>query len=170
MEEMVQLVDASGRTIGWCGKMEAHEGEGRLHRAVSVVIGNASGEVLLQRRARGKYHFGGVWTNTCCTHPRPGEGVVEAGERRVREEMGIEARLREAGSFMYVARDAGSGLVEREFDHVLTGRFEGEPRPDPGECEEWRWARLEVIREEVRAAPERFSPWMLRAIEIGVGE
>lgn len=165
-EALVQLVDASGRTVGTCGKLAAHEGEGRPHRAVSVVVFNGRGEVLLQRRARGKYHFGGVWTNTCCTHPRPGEGVVAAGRRRLREEMGIDLALREAGTFAYEARDAASGLVEREFDHVLTGRFDGQPRPDPAECEGWRWAGVEAIRREARAAPRRFSPWMLRAIEI----
>ncbi|HEX5724224.1 MAG TPA: isopentenyl-diphosphate Delta-isomerase [Longimicrobiaceae bacterium] len=158
MEERVVLVDEDDREVGTEEKLRAHQGGGRLHRAVSVFVLNARGEVLLQRRAAGKYHSGGQWTNTCCSHPRPGEPVAEAARRRLREEMGLECDLAPAFTFTYRA-DVGGGLVEHEFDHVFLGRCDGEPRPDPAEADDWRWATLDDVARDAAAHPDRYTPW-----------
>ena len=158
MEERVVLVDESDAEVGTAEKLRAHV-EGRLHRAISVFVVDDGGRLLLQRRAAGKYHSGGQWTNTCCSHPRPGEPAPDAAVRRLREEMGIGARLRPAFRFVYRA-DVGGGLVEHEYDHVFVGRHDGaDPRPDPDEVDGWRWASLDELRAELRDSPERFTPW-----------
>ena len=143
------------RRAGVCSKLAAHENGGRLHRAFSVFIFDPAGRMLLQRRSADKYHFGGLWTNACCGHPRPGEDVSEAASRRLFEEMGIVPELTRATSFVYEAFDPQSGLTEREYDHVFHGRYDGEPEPDPDEADGWTWiypedlaADLEVERRE----------------------
>ena len=151
------LVDESDAEIGTLEKQRAHA-EGRLHRALSVFVLNSRGEMLLQRRAAGKYHSGGLWTNACCSHPRPGEPVSQAAQRRLHEEMGIRCPLRPAFAFVYRA-DVGGGLVEHEYDHVFLGRWDGEPAPSTDEVDDWRWAPLERVAEEVAAQPDRFTPW-----------
>ena len=125
--EMVVLIDPNDREIGQMGKLEAHR-TGRLHRAFSVFIFNAQGELLLQQRAANKYHSASLWTNTCCGHPRPGEALVAAGERRLEEEMGLHVPLRPAFHFTYAAK-LEDGLTEHELDHVLIGRSDRDPRP-----------------------------------------
>jgi isopentenyl-diphosphate delta-isomerase len=157
--EEVILVDELDREIGHAEKLEAHRGGGRLHRAFSIVLFDGAGRMLLQRRAASKYHFGGLWTNACCGHPRRGEEVAAAARRRLREELGVEAELREAFSFCYTASDARSGLTEREFDHVFVGVLAGEARPDPREIDELRWAECAELPGELRAQPERYTPW-----------
>ena len=112
--EEVVLVDEHARETGSTGKLAAHEAGGRLHRAFSVFVFDSGGRLLLQRRAEGKYHFGGLWTNTCCGHPRPGEPVEDAAARRLREEMGISPALTRITGFVYEAFDPESGLTERE--------------------------------------------------------
>lgn len=156
--ESVTLVDASDNAIGACGKLAAHR-EGRLHRAFSILISNCKGELLLQQRASGKYHFAGRWSNSCCGHPRPGEPTVEAARRRLAEEFGFSARLASVGAFQYRAEDPVSGLVEHEYLHVLCGRFDGVPMPNPDEVGSYRWAHPVQIRRSLQRRPELFTPW-----------
>ncbi len=158
MAEYVILVDELDREIGVGEKMEVHR-QGRLHRAFSVLIFNGRGELLLQKRARTKYHSGGLWTNTCCGHPRPGEAVVEAARRRLQEEMGFTCELEEAFTFIYRA-ELDHDLIEHEYDHVVVGWCDGvHPRPDPAEAEDWQWVALGRLHQEIAAHPERYTYW-----------
>lgn len=147
-------------------KLAAHESPGVMHRAFSVFLFDAEGRVLLQRRADEKHHFRGRWSNTCCSHPRPGEGVEDGASRRLREELGIDATASEVGSFTYRALDADSGLVEVEFDHVLVGRHAGPARPDPDEVSEVRWVTLADLRRRLETEPEAFTPWLAPALQV----
>lgn len=162
-EERVILVDADDREIGSEVKLRAHE-LGVLHRAISVFLFDDAGRVLLQRRAAGKYHSSGLWSNTCCGHPRPGESTAGAAARRLAEEMGIECALSPAFSFTYRA-DLGAGLIEHEVDHVFTGRFSGTPAPDQREVEAWGWMPMPMLLTESLAEPDRFSVWLPIALK-----
>jgi len=153
--------------VGAGSKLDVHR-TGALHRAFSVFVFDAGGCLLLQQRARGKYHSGGLWTNTCCGHPRPGEETAGAAERRLREEMGIACPLRHAGWFVYRA-DVGGGLVEHELDHVFVGRSDREPRPDPAEVGGWRRLPPGDLRAELERTPGRFTAWFPRALELALG-
>ena len=155
--ERVILVDRRDTPIGTADKLEAHR-TGALHRAFSVFVQNQRGEMLLQRRARTKYHSGGLWSNTCCSHPRPGEDTGEAVRRRLREEMGFDCPTDRVASLIYRA-DVGGGLVEHEYDHLFLGRWDGAPSPDPAEVEDWRWVAPADLRAELERAPERFTYW-----------
>ena len=157
------LVDANDAQLGSEAKLPAHQ-LGLLHRAFSVFLFDPRGRLLLQRRAAGKYHSGGLWTNTCCSHPRPGEAVAAAARRRLRQEMGIDCPLEPAFQFVYCAA-LDHGLTEHEYDHVLVGRFQGEPAPDPAEVDDWRWAAAGEVLRELEAAPERFTVWFRIAIQ-----
>ncbi|MCB0793313.1 MAG: isopentenyl-diphosphate Delta-isomerase [Flavobacteriales bacterium] len=154
----VVLVDENDREVGSLGKLEAHR-TGRLHRAFSVFVFNEDGEVLLQQRSPRKYHSGGLWTNTCCSHPRPMERIELAAERRLREEMGLQVRVRHQFSFIYRA-DLGNGMTENEFDHVFFAFHCGDPFPDPMEVADWRWVTMEQLDRELSAHPERFTVWL----------
>lgn len=162
MAERVILVDESDREVGTEDKERAHR-EGRLHRAFSVFVFNSRGEMLLQRRARGKYHSPGLWTNTCCSHPRPGESVAAAARRRLREEMGMECELRGAFPFLYRAELDG-GMTEHEYDHVLVGECDRDPVPDADEVEEWAWVDPEALRSRVEEDPESYTYWFRIAL------
>lgn len=151
------LVDENDNEIGKAEKMKVHE-DGMLHRAFSVFILNDRGELLLQKRASVKYHSPGLWTNTCCSHPVPGETAVAAGERRLMEEMGFSVALQPAFSFLYRA-DVGDGLIEHEFDHVLVGRYNAIPEMNPEEVEDFRYVALDELLQEVERAPEQFTTW-----------
>lgn len=157
-EELVVLVDESGRDIGTAPKLEAHR-SGALHRAVSVFLFDARGRLLLQRRADGKYHSAGLWSNTCCSHPRPEETPLNAARRRLRDELGVDAELSEAFSFSYFA-SLGNGLVEHELDHIFTGQFDGTPQPDPAEVSAYRWVTLADLKREMSETPDRFTAWL----------
>jgi isopentenyl-diphosphate Delta-isomerase len=163
MEERVVLVDISDCAIGTEDKLAAHR-SGVLHRAFSVFVFDGARNLLLQRRARTKYHSGGLWANSCCGHPRPGESVQAAATRRLYEEMGFGCELRTLTSFVYRA-DVGKGLVEHEYDHVLVGRFDGAPAPDPGEVEEWRWVRMNSLAGEIAEHDDRFAAWFPIALD-----
>lgn len=155
--EQVVLVDVTGTPIGVEERLTAHR-EGHLHLAISAFVFDDTGRVLLQRRAPTKELFSGRWANTCCTHPRPGEGVVEAAERRLREELGLEVALTDVGSFTYEANDPDSGLTEHEFDHVLVGVTDQEPTPNPAEVDGLRWVNLDELR--VVANEPQYAPWL----------
>jgi isopentenyl-diphosphate delta-isomerase len=142
-------------------KLAAHR-RGELHRAFSVLVYNARGEVLLQRRADVKYHTPGLWTNACDGHPRPGETVLDAAQRRLWEEMGIRCPLAERAVFVYRAELEG-GMIEHEVDHVLVGHFEGEPAPDSDEVSAWRWADARALAKDMSAHPECYAPWFRSA-------
>jgi isopentenyl-diphosphate delta-isomerase len=161
--EMVILVDEHDREIGIAPKLDAHVDPPRLHRAFSVFVFDDACRMLLQKRARSKYHFGGLWTNACCSHPRPGETTADAARRRMREELGVDILLAEKFTFVYRAGDMASGLVEWEFDHVFTGVLEVDPVPNPAEVEDWRWIGETELTDEIARHSERFTPWFLIA-------
>jgi isopentenyl-diphosphate delta-isomerase len=163
-QEFVILVDDSDVEIGTMEKIEAHRA-GLLHRAFSVFVVDTKGQILLQRRASAKYHSGGLWSNSCCGHPRPGERVAEAARRRLREEMGLDCELTHLDRFLYFAQLEG-GLVEHELDHVLIGRSDETPRPNPAEVGDWRWARPERIEDDLQATPSTFTAWFPQAFGI----
>ena len=163
VEERVILVDEFDREIGTEEKQRAHRG-GRQHRAFSVFVFDREGTLLLQRRALTKYHSGGLWSNTCCGHPRPGEPVPEAARRRLREEMGFDCELSAAFEFTYRA-EFENGLSENEYDHVLLGCFDGTPVPDPEEVDDWRWTSLGDLEADLAADPGAYTMWLKLACE-----
>lgn len=161
--EEVILVDEHDVPVGQMEKLAAHR-LGKLHRAFSVFIFNSRGELLLQRRALGKYHSGGLWTNTCCGHPRPGEETKAAAGRRLQEESNIEAELFPLFSFPYRTVFAND-LIEHEIDHVFKGSSDQPPTPNPSEAEEWKYMGLKDLSEEVNSHPERFTAWLRICLE-----
>ena len=157
MEEKVILVDEDDRQIGLMAKMEAHE-KAVLHRAFSVFLMNDAGQIMLQQRAANKYHSPLLWTNTCCSHQRNGETNLEAGKRRLWEEMGIQAELREVFSFIYKA-PFDNGLTEHEYDHVMLGRFNGTPEINTEEVADWKWMTPQAIRDDIAQNPQSYTAW-----------
>lgn len=157
MAEHVILVDEQDQPLGLMEKMEAHE-KGLLHRAFSVFILNSKGEMMIHQRALHKYHSGGLWTNACCSHPRDGETIIEAGHRRLMEEMGFDTELTKVLEFTYKAELDG-GLWEHEYDHVMVGEFEGEPKPNPSEVAQWKWVAVDDLRNDIENRPERYTEW-----------
>jgi isopentenyl-diphosphate Delta-isomerase len=166
-DEVVVLVDETDRQLGSAPKFDVHV-DGRLHRAVSVVLFDDEDRILLQRRARSKYHSAGLWSNAACGHPRPGEAVLQGGLRRLREEMGIEGcALTSRGHIVY-RESLDCGLIEHEVDHVLVGRWRGDPRPDASEVSAWRWAPREELLGDIRFRPDRYTAWLSRVLERAV--
>lgn len=157
MIEQLILVDAEDREVGTAEKIDAHR-RGLRHRAFSVIIWDSAGRQLLQKRSAAKYHSGGLWTNACCGHPRPGEPVAAAAQRRLGEEMGFNCPLEWLGIVQYHAA-FDNGLCEHEVVHVFRGCHDGSVAPDLMEAEAHQWLGLEKIREEITAAPDRFSVW-----------
>ncbi|WKZ65126.1 MAG: isopentenyl-diphosphate Delta-isomerase [Flavobacteriales bacterium] len=157
-EELVLLVNERDEPVGTMGKLRAHQ-EGALHRAFSVFLFDDQGRLLLQRRAAGKYHSPGLWTNTCCSHPRPEESVADAARRRLMEEMGIDTPVEHRFSFHYRA-DFDNGLIEHELDHVLFGRWSGDVRPNPEEVDDWTYIHLNELDAELTRHPERYTAWL----------
>ncbi|URM89001.1 isopentenyl-diphosphate Delta-isomerase [Streptomyces sp. MRC013] len=161
---MLELVDEDGGTIGTAEKLSAHQAPGRLHRAFSVFLFDGEGRLLLQRRALGKYHSPGVWSNTCCGHPYPGEAPFAAAARRVSEELGVSPSLMaEAGTVRYNHPDPASGLVEQEYNHLFVGRVRDAPRPDPREVEETAFVTAAELAERHASAP--FSAWFTTVLD-----
>jgi len=157
MEENVILVDKHDNQIGLMPKMEAHE-KAVLHRAFSVFVFNQKGDLMLQQRAAHKYHSPLLWTNTCCSHQRDGETNLEAGKRRLYEEMGFTTPLKEVFSFIYKA-PFDNGLTEHELDHVMVGRFEGSPNINKEEVESYKWMPLEAVQQDIKANPSIYTAW-----------
>jgi isopentenyl-diphosphate delta-isomerase len=162
-EEHVILIDENDKPIGTMGKLEAHQ-KGLLHRAFSVFIFNDKGELLLQKRASTKYHSPGLWTNTCCSHPLPGEETLAAAKRRLKEEMGMDALLIHKTSFVYKT-NFDNGLTEHEFDHVFIGNYNANPVLNEDEAEEYKWMSLENIKSDIQRSPENFTSWFKIAME-----
>jgi isopentenyl-diphosphate delta-isomerase len=155
--EQVILVDDEDRAIGVAPKLAAHR-DGSLHRAISVQLRDASGRLLLQKRHSDKYHSGGLWTNTCCSHPRPGEEVESAARRRLMEEMGIACTLVRLFTTRYRAV-LDNGMTEHELVHCFGGLYGGEVKPDPREADGYAWVEHEELRNDVERNPGRYSAW-----------
>jgi len=157
MEENVILVDVLDNQLGLMPKMEAHE-KAVLHRAFSVFIFNDEGELMLQQRAAHKYHSPLLWTNTCCSHQRDGESNIEAGKRRLIEEMGFKTNLKEIFSFVYKA-PFDNGLTEHELDHVMIGNFNGTPKINTDEVASYKWMTLEEVKKNIELQPKLYTAW-----------
>ncbi|MBW0178880.1 isopentenyl-diphosphate Delta-isomerase [Sediminibacterium sp.] len=155
--EHVILVNEQDEVLGVMEKMEAHE-KAQLHRAFSVFVFNTEHQLLLQKRALTKYHSGGLWTNTCCSHPRPGELTATAAQRRLREEMGFTTELSEAFSFIYKTSFA-NGLTEYEFDHVFAGTYNGIIHINSEEVDSYAYRSLEEIASLLEQEPDTFTAW-----------
>lgn len=155
--EYVILVDKNDSPLGTMEKMEAHE-KGLLHRAFSVFLFNDKKELLLQQRAFSKYHSGGLWTNTCCSHPRENETVEQAAKRRLMEEMGLKAEVQKEFSFIYKAK-LDNNLTEHELDHVLIGTYNGIPDINPNEVANWKYMSMKDIEKDMEEAPESYTEW-----------
>lgn len=156
-EEKVILVDINDKPIGLMNKMEAHE-KALLHRAFSVFVLNSNNEIMLQQRASHKYHSPLLWTNTCCSHQRAGETNLQAGTRRLEEEMGFVVSLKELFSFIYKA-PFDNGLTEHEFDHVMIGYSNDEPKINSEEVESWKWMKIEEVKNDIENHPEIYTVW-----------
>lgn len=154
----VILVDKQNNELGVCDKLDAHQ-KGLLHRAFSILIYNSRGEVLLQKRAKNKYHSGGLWSNTCCSHPQPNESTNVSIHLRLMEEMGFDCPLTHVGDFVYKIQFE-NGLIEYEFDSVFFGLFDGHPLPNPDEVEEYKWESLTVLKEKISGFPQHFTYWL----------
>lgn len=163
MEERLILVNHRDEVVGFGEKMRTHL-DGALHRAFSVFVFNSRGELLIQRRAEAKYHSGGLWSNTCCGHPRPGESTEAAARRRLGEEMGLDCRLVKSFDFTYRVK-FDNGLYENELDHVFVGAFDGSPLPDPREVCGWRWVDLPSLRKQMREDPDAYTHWFGLCLE-----
>jgi|TARA_B110000971_G_scaffold217251_1_gene253762 isopentenyl-diphosphate delta-isomerase len=157
MKEYVVLVDEKDQKIGLMEKIEAHE-KALLHRAFSVFIFNEKGELMLQQRAASKYHSPLLWTNTCCSHQRDGESNIEAGRRRLQEEMGFVTDITEVFSFIYKA-PFDNGLTEHEFDHVMIGRYNKAPELNTEEAEAYKWMKMEDVKQDIEVNPSIYTAW-----------
>ncbi|MBS1920220.1 MAG: isopentenyl-diphosphate Delta-isomerase [Bacteroidetes bacterium] len=154
-KQQVILVNEINEPIGFAGKMQSHR-EGLLHRAFSVFIFNSKGDMLLQQRAKNKYHSAGLWTNTCCSHPRPGEDTLTAANIRLREEMGIETKLEQIFDFIYKA-EFDNGMTEYEFDHVFAGQYDGEITCNREEVIDYYFKDIRKIKQALIMHPEKFT-------------
>jgi isopentenyl-diphosphate delta-isomerase len=166
---LVELVDPSGVPVGSTTVSDAHSAPGQLHRAFSVLLVDDAGRVLLQRRAESKTRFALRWANSCCGHPLPGQRVVEAASKRLIEELGISPiPLNQLGVHVYQAADPSSGLVEREYDHVLVGRYSAEQPldPDPAEVESVEWVSPTKLADAMSTDPSRYAPWLLGVLQV----
>ena len=165
--EQVILVDEQDNEVGVMEKIEAHK-KALLHRAFSIFVFNDAGQMMLQRRALSKYHSPGLWTNTCCSHPRPGEKLGKASSRRLEEEMGFSCEMQEVFSFIYKA-SFDHGLTEHELDHVFMGTYNKEPEINPEEVAEWKWISVKELLADIKDNPDNYTVWFkiaLRKMEI----
>jgi len=163
MKEFVILVDEQDNEVGSMEKIEAHE-KAVLHRAFSIFVFNEAGQMMLQRRALSKYHSPGLWTNTCCSHPHPGEKCEEATQRRIVEEMGFQCDMQEVFSFIYKA-PFDHGLTEHELDHVFMAIYNAEPEINPEEVDDWKWIDVNDLLADVEDNPANYTIWFKIALE-----
>jgi isopentenyl-diphosphate delta-isomerase len=163
-QDLVVLVDDDDRAVGAAAKLEAHR-NGALHRAFSVIVWDGAKRLLLQKRQAGKYHSGGLWTNACCGHPRPGEDSAAAARRRLEEEMGFTCELTNLGTLRYRAA-LDHSLTEHEIVHVFRGLYDGTVAPNPTEADGYQWARIEAVEADVAAMPRRFSVWFREYVAV----
>lgn len=161
--QQVILVDESDHQIGVMEKMQAHR-EGVLHRAFSILIYNSKGEMLLQQRAGNKYHSGGLWSNACCSHPKPGEEVLEAAQRRLKEEINLQCDLEIIGHFIY-HHQFEKNLFEHEYDYVLKGICNDEPELNPDEVKAFKWITIKDVKEDVKTYPDKYTFWFKEIIK-----
>ena len=161
--EKVILVDENDNQVGVMPKLEAHQ-KGLLHRAFSVFIFNSKYELLLQKRASSKYHSGGLWTNTCCSHPREGEEILDAAKRRLIEEMGIDTSLRKVHDFIYKA-ELDNNLTEHEFDHVFYGIYNEDPIINKDEADDFKWIDMDSLNEDIKTNGDNYTIWFKIAFE-----
>lgn len=157
MNTEVILVNEKDEAIGTMEKIRAHE-EALLHRAYSIFIFNDNGEILLHKRSRNKYHSPGLWTNTCCSHPQPGETTWESAQKRLKFEMGIDTPLEKVFDFIYKA-GFDNGLTEYEFDHVYVGKYNGHVQPNEDEVEDYCFKSLEEIHDSIQSHPHKYTEW-----------
>ena len=162
-EDKVILVDKNDNQVGLMPKLEAHE-KGVLHRAFSIFIFNSKYELLLQKRASSKYHSGGLWTNTCCSHPREGEDTLDAANRRLDEEMGMKTSLRKVYDFIYKA-ELDNQLTEHEFDHVFYGVCDNDPILNKDEAEDFKWVDMETLNNDIMKNEDNYTVWFKIAFE-----
>ena len=161
--ENVILVDEKDNQVGLMPKLEAHQ-KGLLHRAFSVFIFNSDYKLLLQKRASSKYHSGGLWTNTCCSHSRDGEDIIDAANRRLNEEMGIKTSLRKVFDFIYTA-ELDNNLIENEFDHVFYGVYDIDPIINKDEAEDFKWVDMETLKNDIENNKDQYTVWFKIAFD-----
>ena len=157
MAEYIIAVDEFDKEIGSIEKMEAHH-KGILHRAFSILVFNSNNQLLLQKRNVKKYHSPGLWTNTCCSHPKYGEDLDDAIYRRIKEEMGFTCKLKEIFSFVYKV-EFEDNLFENEYDHVFIGKYDGEVIPNKEEADDFKWADINYIKNDIKINPELYTYW-----------
>ena len=162
-KENVILVDEKDNQVGLMPKLEAHQ-KGLLHRAFSVFIFNSDYKLLLQKRASSKYHSGGLWTNTCCSHPRDGEDTADAANRRLYEEMGIKTSLRKVYEFIYRA-ELDNDLIENEFDHVFYGIYNDDPILNTDEADDFKWIDMETLKNDIDNNADKYTVWFKIAFD-----
>lgn len=163
VEEKVILVDRQDKETGALGKLDAHK-SGVLHRAFSVFVFDEEGKMILQQRALNKYHSPGLWTNTCCSHPRPGEELEEAAHRRLMEEMGFDTKIEKVFDFIY-KHSFDNGLVEHEFDHVFTGEYSGKINPNADEVMAWKAVAVADLKKDIVLNPDHYTVWFKLVLE-----
>jgi len=163
MPEYILTVDENDNVIGKEEKIKTHR-EGKLHRAFSIFVFNSKGELLLQKRAKSKYHSEGLWSNTCCSHQRDEEILEKAIHRRLKEEMGFDCDLKEIFSFIYKVK-FDNGLFENEFDHVFIGNSDGKPVPNSKEVDDWKWISLEKLKKDIQKNPDNYTYWLKASID-----
>ncbi|NIQ07167.1 MAG: isopentenyl-diphosphate Delta-isomerase, partial [Candidatus Korarchaeota archaeon] len=156
--------DEEGKRIGTAEKLKAHQGGGQLHEAFSIFIFNSDGELLLQKRVAGKYHSsGGLWSNTCCSHPQPSESLNHATHRKLKQELGFTCDLQKAFDFTY--KEEVGDLTEWEYDHVFVGYCDPQPDPNPKEVADWKWIAADKVLEDVHSHPEEYTSWFKLLVE-----
>ena len=162
-EELLVLVDAEDKEVGLMEKMEVHRC-GLLHRAFSVLLYNEQGEMLLQQRALLKYHGGGLWTNACCSHPKPGEKLEDAVNRRLKEELGLTSDCRKIHHFIYRA-ELDNGLIEHEFDYIFVGLAKDTPQINEEEVADWKFVNVGLLKKDIQNYPQHYTPWFKLIME-----
>ena len=158
MLEKIILVNQNDKEVGFGEKIKTHM-QGKLHRAFSIFIFNSQRQLLLQKRNKTKYHCAGLWTNTCCSHPRHGETLEQAIHRRLKEEMGFDCDLKKRFDFIYKAKFV-NGLIENEYDHVFVGNFDGRLDPNSREVDAWKWISIDELKKDIDKNPEKYTPWL----------